>query len=212
MNINIKLSSIVSETTNSIYKIANNNLGIKNTGNSCYINVNLQVILHTEIFIYYFLKKIKQNIVSQYSISYKLFEICKLILNLIEGKVTYLDISNFIYFFKIKYIEFGNQQNDSQEFCRVLLEDIITELNENSKKIKYKELQYTNSNNKLLTEKEFKDNFKKREDSIIIDIFYSEIISKFTCMCNYVTYSFQKYLDIPLLIPENKRTFNIEEL
>ena len=37
----------------------------------------------------------------------------------------------------MKHVTFGNQQNDSQEFCKILLEDFSNELNDNNKKIKY---------------------------------------------------------------------------
>ena len=69
--------------------------------------------------------------------------------------------------------------------------------------MKYNELSYNFAYNKILTEKEFNENFKLKENSIIADIFYSEIVSKFTCACNYITYSFQKFLDFSLLIPDD---------
>ena len=43
--------------------------------------------------------------------------------------------------------------------------------------------------------------FKSRENSIIVDIFYNQIINIFTCSCGFESYSFQKLLDIPLLLP-----------
>ena len=48
-----------------------------------------------------------------------------------------IDISSFIYLFKLKHPIFGNLQNDAQEFCRILLEDLSKELNELKEKILY---------------------------------------------------------------------------
>ena len=42
---------------------------------------------------------------------------------------------------------------------------------------------------------------------MIMDIFYSQIITTYICKCNYIHYSFEKILDIPLEIP---KTDNIE--
>ena len=169
-------------------------------------------MVHTKIFIRKFIEKLKNIKLSQYAISNKIYELCKLILNFQGSNNNYLDISDFINYFKIKHPNFGDEQNDSHEFCVVLLDDISNELNENINKMKYNELSYNFAYNKILTEKEFNENFKLKENSIITDIFYSEIVSKFTCTCNYITYSFQKLLDFSLLIPDNLDIMSIEDL
>ena len=51
-------------------------------------------------------------------------------------------------------------------------------------------------------DKEFDETFKKRENSLIMDCFYSQIINIFKCECGFETYSFQKVLDFPLLLPK----------
>ena len=157
-------------------------------------------MVNTKIFIRKFIEKLKNIKLSQYAISNKINELCKLILNFQGSNNNYLDISDFINYFKIKQPNFGDEQNDSHDFCVVLLDDISNELNENINKMKYNELSYNFAYNKILTEKEFNENFKLKENSIIVDIFYSEIVSKFTCICNYITYSFQKLLDFSLII------------
>lgn len=64
----------------------------------------------------------------------------------------------------------------------------------------YEELVQINKS-KLYLNEEFHKIFSKREDSIIIDLFHSQICSTFICTnCSYQTYSFEKILDLPLLI------------
>ena len=46
--------------------------------------------------------------------------------------------------------------------------------------------------------------FIKKENSFLIDTFYSQIIITFTCKCNYRFYSYQKIIEIPLKLPEDK--------
>ena len=49
-------------------------------------------------------------------------------------------------------------------------------------------------NSKLSLHKEFNKLFLEREDSIIKDIFYVEIINLFKCKSNHITYSLEKKL------------------
>ena len=65
---------------------------------------------------------------------------------------------------------------------------------------------------KIKCESEFNEFFKKREDSIIGDLFYSTIMSKFTCLCQYESYSFQNIMDIPLLLPNDIKVIDLERL
>ena len=79
--------------------------------------------------------------------------------------------------------------------------------------ILYKELVYNINSSKIDQNNIFHNNFCKRENSIISNIFYSQIISIFICDCTCETYSFQKIMDLPLLFPEdNKNIFTIENL
>ena len=130
-----------------------------------------------------------------------------------EKKDNTLDISNFIYLFKLNHLIFGNLQNHAQEFCRILLEDLSKELNGVKVKLLYKELVYNINTSKKDQNNIFHNLFCEQENSIISNIFYSQIISIFICECKCETYSFQKILDLPLLFPnENKNIFTIDYL
>ena len=108
-----------------------------------------------------------------------------------------MDIGSFICLFRLKHPEYGiNLQNDTQEFLRVLLQDINIELNENKRNINYHQIYYNDQLSKKDLSKEYFNYFNKIENSIITKLFYSQIINKFTCECKYNSYSFDKITDI----------------
>ena len=124
-----------------------------------------------------------------------------------------LDISNFLYLFNIKYNNFnGLIQKDSQEFCRLLLDDVSRELNRVVNIAKYGKLIFSNPQSKIQYEKEFYQFNLDREDSFITDNFYSTIMTQYTCICKYISYSFQKILDYPLALPCNIKKIELIDL
>jgi ubiquitin C-terminal hydrolase len=102
-------------------------------------------------------------------------------------------------------------QHDSIEFLRTLLDDISKEININQNISAYKEL-ITEGKSKQEQNKEYHNFFLGRENSVIIDIFYIQTINIFTCKCGFESYSFQKLLDIPLLLPMKIRETDLISL
>ena len=105
----------------------------------------------------------------------------------------------------------GYHQHDTQEFCRLFLEDLSKELNKVNFRPSYKELD-DNGKSKEELNKEYDLLFKRREDSIIIDTFYGQLINIFKCECGFESYSFEKVLDLPLLFNEYERIQNLDKL
>lgn len=152
-----------------------NQIGFINLGNTCYANACLQILIHCEPFINKFINKIKAYISSKTEriISYKFYLILQEKVQFNHLKDYSLDMSSFLYSFSNKHKTYaGHLQHDCQEFCRIFLDDINKELNENVERLSYKELNFTNKNSKLLCEKEFHDFFEKYEKSIITELFY----------------------------------------
>lgn len=144
-------------------------------------------------------------------ISYILYEICLKLSNNKELKT--LDINNFVYLFNHKHYDYKSLiQQDAHEFTLLLLDDISIELNRVKNCSGYKNILYTNPQSKIQCEKEFYAFNIERENSIIIDIFYSTIMTKFICICNNKTYSFQKILDFPLILPKHKNNIDLLDL
>ena len=86
------------------------------------------------------------------------------------------------------------------------------ELNEAKNKDLHKILTNTEGKSKLFREREYFLNFKEREISFVSKLFYSQIITTFKCQCGAEIYSFQKLLDFPLLLPNDVKEINIDDL
>ena len=188
-------------------------IGMINLGNTCYINSCLQVLIHCPNFIYKFFEKFKTIKKEEAPISKNFYDICYAIVNTLNTQEKYIDISNFKNEFGRKHPIYGDYNpNDSQEFCRFFLEDLSSELNEVKTKAIYREYTENDQKSKKEQDKDFDNKFKEREKSIITDIFYSQIVTSFTCECKSKSYSFQKILDFPLLLPENEQSVDIIDL
>ena len=190
-----------------IQKIITSEIGFRNLGNTCFMNTCLQNLIHTEYFIQMLFSK--SNLISDKTpISQKFTELCK---EFISTSSSAISPDDFKREFGHKHSMFsGYRQQDTQEFCRFLLEDMNSELNEVKHPAPYKELS-TLDKTKEQCDKEFDELFRKRENSLIMDVFYAQLINIFKCTCNFETYSFQKILDFPLLLQKNK-SISIEEL
>ena len=106
-------------------KIFNSLRSIINIGNTCFINLVLQILFHTKKFIDKFIECKNNFIKNIYSISYKFYPILKFILLNDETKEEALDISEFVYFIFIKQPQYNFvQQYDCQEFLRIFLDYI----------------------------------------------------------------------------------------
>ena len=213
INNNFKKNEISIKTKNDeiLFNVIKKEIGIKNIGNTCFINSCLQVLIHCPLLIYKLIKKIKL-INENTPVTSNFISICKIMANTEEKAI---DISDFKNLLGIKHKLYeGYLQNDSQEFCRILLEDISRELNEVKGIPIYRILSNSDKISKKLRDNDFYINFNQREKSIITELFYAQIVNIFTCECNSEIYSFQKLLDFPLLFPDNidNNLITIEEL
>ena len=184
-------------------KIYTSTTGLNNLGNICYMNTALQILIHCPIFIS---QLNALTITSSKVITMNLFNMC---VNMSKSGKAYSPIE-IKKTFAEKHSEYiGYNQHDSMEFCRILLDDISRENNlistEEAKKVKYEELS-TKNKNKYEISKQYDMLYRRKENSFIISLFYPQIVNTFTCKCGYISYSFEKLIDIPLLLNEEKET------
>ena len=196
-------SSIISsssQTNNSdIFKIITCKIGLRNLGNTCFMNTCLQNLVHSDYFIKELFSK-NHLISSKTPISQKFYELCK---GLASCQKYAFSPDDFKSEFGCTHSIFGGyRQHDTQEFCRILLEDMNKELNIVKHPAKYEELK-TSDKSKEECDRQFDDFFRKRENSLIMDVFYGQLINIFICECGKESYSFEKILDLPLLLKKN---------
>ena len=104
---------------------------------------------------------------------------------------------------------YKNSQEDCVEFITVFLNDLSAENNKNISPQTYKELSCSGKS-KSEASKEFHINYIRNENSAVIENFYFQIMNTYVCSCGYQTFAFDKYLDLPLSIPDEKKKLLID--
>ena len=184
------------------------------------MNSALQNIIHCKCFINKIRAFQNSNIMDK-SITNSFINLCNSLINSknketrryysYTSSLNSFSPSDFKSNFCLKHKDYMRGQHDSIEFLRTLLDDMSKEMNINQNISAYKELT-TEGKSKEEQSKEYHNFFKSRENSIIVDIFYNQIINIFTCVCGFESYSFQKLLDIPLLLPNKGLRISLSSL
>ena len=203
--------------------------GLKNIGNSSYMNTIIQCLSHCADLVYYYisdlyindLKKIpKQNQLKNVSIAFS--SILKKLWIEDNKSINPIDLRYAISQYYSWYN--NNAQHDSHEFLLNLLNCLHEETNKENIKglIKFYEEPKLESESDISASKRFWSLFKRTNNSIITNLFYGQIRNVLKCLsCAYTQTNFEVFnillLEIPnlkkiniLLIPSNNIKTNIQ--
>jgi hypothetical protein len=183
-------------------------VGLNNLGNTCFINSSLQCLFNTYDLSKYFLSNyFKEEINKKNKLGHS-GKIAESYAELLEEVKTTIDSVVNPKYFIIQFIKNNkslnvNSQQDAQEFLSLLLDSLHEDLNRITNK-PYIELEEQKENEyDVDASKRWWDCHKKREDSIIIDLFHGQFKSKITCLnCTKPSISYEPYLFLGLPIPQ----------
>lgn len=155
--------------------------GLRNLGNTCFMNSVLQGLANTEPLVKFFLFETYQqhiNPKNTYGTRGNLAKaFAELLYEMYNGEESYVDPWDVKSWVARKAVQFqGFAQHDSQEMLSVLLETMHEDCNSVSKK-PYVEQKDSNGRADEVIAAEFWAGFKERDKSIFIDLFYGQLKS-----------------------------------
>ena len=184
-------------------------VGLSNLGNTCFFNSGVQCLIHSiplmELFLHQDWKKDinKENPIGTKGKLVKAF--AQLMKDVWSGEHSYIspyELKNIIGEFAPQFS--GYQQQDSHELITFMLDGLHEDLNRCKEKPYVENVTGDGTNDDEISQKSW-ENFKKRNDSAIVDTFYGQYKSKLNCPeCKKDTVIFESY--ISLSIPISKRT------
>ena len=191
-------------------------VGLKNLGNTCYMNSALQCLSHSVPLSDYFLNcdwseeiNLDNPLGSKGIIATAYAELLE---NLWKGEKSVYSPTKF----KRKLGQYaeqfrGYEQHDAQELLVFLLDGLHEDLNRVSKKPYVEDPEGDGRPEEVVAAEAWKC-YLLRNKSIVVDLFQGQLRSTLTCCeCNYSRVKFDPFMYLSLPLPEGDDDFNLDD-
>ncbi len=173
--------------------------GLRNVGNTCYMNSILQCLNSTKLFKEYILLKTYTKDVHQDG---KLINTLHNLLSKMWSQSGAVDVSAFKDVFQRLAPQFaGYEQHDAQEFLRFLVDKLHADVN----RVHVKPKNLPEVNDKLPDNSQASEHWKRylmSENSYILDLFGGQLKSTLQCLvCGNKSVTFEIFWDLSLPLP-----------
>eukprot|EP00124_Ichthyophonus_hoferi_P000707 Ihof_evm6s28 gene=Ihof_evmTU6s28 len=182
--------------------------GLKNMGNTCYLNSILQCLSNTMPFSVYFIdQRYKKDINQSNPLGMKgqlADEFGVLLRAMWSGKYSHISptaMKSVISKFAPRFA--GQEQHDSQELLAFLMDGLHEDLNR-ARDRRYIEDDYEGLPDPRAAMQAWA-NYKRRNDSVIVDLFQGQFRNRLQCLtCRHTSTTFNAFMYLSLPIPSTK--------
>lgn len=185
-------------------------VGLSNLGNTCYFNSGTQCLLHSQPLIHIFLHTEWKNDLNRKNPLGMKGELAEAFASLMKS-VWDKNAKRYVAPSDLKSVmgknipQFaGYDQQDSQELITFMLDGLHEDLNKRVVKPQVEPVDGDGTNDEVISQKSW-ENFKMRNDSVIVDSFYGQFRSSLDCPnCKKKTVIFDSFniISLPISMPK----------
>merc|ERR1712059_165703 len=189
--------------------------GLRNLGNTCYMNSILQCVSNTPPLAHYFISRsFEEDLNEDHSetkghVAYEFAEVLKNLWSSQFKSISPSDLKQMVGRFKVAFA--GRDQQDSHEFCSKLLEWLHEDTNKVVRPSKEPEQNFRDSRDKGAAVTHWR-NYLERNQSIIVQLFCGQTRSVLTCLsCQGESVTYREFTNLTLPLPETSNRISLRE-